>query len=234
MRTSYAGNKKAIATLALLGAVALGLDKAQAIPLVDLFGGGSIIVDDKSFDDWTLEFNGSSVLIDFAAIDVVGLPDDPITPELDPGVKFTAPDALTVTGGDFIDLALVFSVTVLDPNLHIVDASLALTGFGFGPGSDGIILIDDFAFTPDLQGLGSLHVEADPIFGNSLFDAIAFPKQPKVFEEINIFVDSGSGALAGLTAFEVRKSQAPEPTTLVLLAAIALAGLTVTTRCRRR
>jgi hypothetical protein len=125
-------------------------------------------------------------------------------------------------------------VTVLDPNLHIVDASLALTGFDFGAGSDGIIQIDDFAFTPDLQGLGSLHVEADPIFGNSLFDAITFPKQREVFEEINIFVDSGfSGALVGLTTFEVRKSQVPEPTSLALLAAIALAGFAVT-KCRTR
>jgi hypothetical protein len=233
MRISYAGNK-AMATLALLGAVALGLDKAQAIPLEDLFGGGSIVVDDKRFDDWTLEFDRSSVPIDFAAIDVVGLQNDPITPELDPGLKFTTSDALTVTGGNFIDLAFDFSVTVLDPNLHIVDASLALTGFDFGAGSDGIIQIDDFAFTPDLQGLGSLHVEADPIFGNSLFDAITFPKQREVFEEINIFVDSGfSGALVGLTTFEVRKSQVPEPTSLALLAAIALAGFAVT-KCRTR
>ena len=204
----------------------LGVHTAQAIPLQDLFDGASIIVDDKLFTSWQLELDAGSMAVNAADIEVTGLIDDPTTPFLDPGLKFTANnDALTVEGGDFIDYRFSFLAVVLDPRFKIKDASLALTDFVFGVDSDGLISIDDAVFDQDFVFLADLFVEADPIFGNNLFDFTEFAAQTSVFEELSIFVDSGfSGDIAGIQMFELRKSQIPEPATLVLFS-VGLGGM---------
>jgi len=132
-------------------------------------------------------------------------------------------DALTVSGGDFIDLGLSFKVTA-DPGMSIIGTSLDMTG-GFNVVGDGMVQIDDFAFDTDFMGLGEVSVDAD-LFGSSLTDSIEFAAQTSMFQEIDIMIDSGSaGDLTGITMFEVRKAQIiPEPETLALFL-IGLVGL---------
>jgi hypothetical protein len=198
--------------------------------------GSFIIVDDKKFDNWTIEIDNGSVPVNVEDIIVDGLLDDPATLEPDPGLKFTAQNnALTVQGGDFINFAFSFKVTVLDPNRMIKDASLELTDFVFDAFTDSVVTIDDFVVDPLFVGLGALSVDADPFFGN-LYDQVGFANQSMVFQEIDIFIDSGfGGAVTGINMFEVRKSQVSEPSS-VALNAVALVGLLLVrlrTRCIR-
>ena len=206
--------------------MAYGLGTAHAVPLSDLiFGNGSITVGDKTFASWEFEFDDGSVACDqfcLDSIDVTGIADDPFNP----GLKFTASnDVLTVSGGDFIDFGIGFSVMVGNPNLQISGASLALSDFVNG--GDGLIQIDDFVFDTAFGGLGSLFVEADAIFGDTLFDAIGIAPQTTVFQEIEIFIDSGfDGDVVGINMFEIRKQQVgevPEPASLSLFVAGLLA-----------
>ena len=224
--------------IVVFSVIALGFGQAHAILLSDLLLGDTITVDDKLFSNFEFEFDGGSKPVDTTLIDVTGLPDDPNTPYSDPGLKFTALDdgfgsaALTVDFGDFIDFGFNFTVTVLSPNRWIKDASLELTDFVIG--GDGLIQIDDSVFDPSFTtNFGNLFVEADAIFGNSLFDSVEFAPQTTLLQEINIFVDSGFvGDLTGINMFEVRKSQIPEPASLALFG-VGLAGLGLVRRRRK-
>ena len=223
-----------------LAAVALALTlapaTAHAVLLGDLFNGGSIIIEDKLFSDFQIEFDLGSVAVDPFSIDVTGLADDPGTSLLDPGLAFTAlNDALTVDNGDFIDFSFNFKATVLTPHLDIAGASLALTDFVLDPASDGLIQIDDFVFDPTPAGLGTAMVQADAQFFDpgDLTDLIEFKKENMVFQEITIFVDSGFvGAPTGIIVFEARKVQIAEPATLGVFG-VGLAGLALWRRRQR-
>ena len=238
MTMKFMGTRSVWAVGLAVGVLALVPATAHATLLSDLFFGETITVDDKLFSDFQPESDGGSVPVDPSLIDVTGLVDDPNTPRFDPGLKFTANfdvvtnlGALTVDQFDFIDFSFNFKVTVLDPDFHIVDASLALTDFVGDPIDDGVIEISDFVTDPNLAGLGALFVTSDPFFGE-LTDSIEFAKQSMVIQEIDIFVDS-FGGVVGINMFEVRKSQIPEPGTLSLFG-VGLAGLALLRRRQRR
>ncbi len=224
----------AVGVLALVPATAHATF-ATFLTLQDLFLGQTITVDDKLFSDFQPESDFGSKVVDPSFIDVTGLVDDPNTPRFDPGLKFTALDdglggALTVDLSDFIDFSFTFKVTVLDPDFHIVDASLALTDFVGDPIDDGVIEISDFVTDPNF----ALFVTSDPFFGE-LTDSIEFAKLSMVIQEIDIFVES-FGGVVGINMFEVRKSQTPEvpePSTLSLFG-VGLAGLALLRRRQRR
>ena len=211
--------RKFLTAVLVFAGLAVGSGNAYAIPLSDLLTGGSITVLDKLFDTFEVEFNGGGKFVDTSLIDVTGLDDQPNNP----GLKFTAEQgALTVE--DFFDFdinfAFNFAVTVLDPNKKIKDASLALTDFtSLDPFDGGYIQINDFAFDSDMNGLADLNVYGDPFFGPTT-DSAEFAPQSMLFQEIHIVVETGfDGEPTGINMFEIRKSQIPEPTTLLLLSA---------------
>jgi hypothetical protein len=166
-------------------------------------------------------------------VEVDGVEDDPGTAEFDPGVKFTAvEDALTVELGDFIDFSLSFKVKPAVDKRSIVDASLELTDFVFDSSGDGVIEITDTVFDENFVSLGQLTVGLD-FAGEILREEIEFMKQRMVFQEIDIFVDSGfSGTQTGIAMFEARKSQVPVPATWVLVG-LGIFGVRLARRDRR-
>jgi hypothetical protein len=182
------------AALAVIALFALGLGQPKAIPLLDLLDGGSIIADDKIFNDWQLEdltySDGDGP--DLSLIEVEPWIDDP----MNPGLLYTANDQLTVSDTNFIDLAFSYTVWI-DPEkagqLHIVDNSLELLGFNFGEdengGLGGLIEIFESVFTVDGEFLGEKYVFADNLFQDSqLFDELEFEKIDHLFIEKEIFV----------------------------------------------
>lgn len=120
----------ALSLVATASVLAMASD-ASAVPLTDLFAGGSITVGDKLFDNWTLitnSINGSeprsSTEFNLANVDVSGDNSDPLNPKL---VFTPSASELTVTqnGGVGVTAALDFSydVSVQNPNFQWVDSS---------------------------------------------------------------------------------------------------------------
>jgi hypothetical protein len=189
-----------------------------------------ITVDGVRFDGWEIERNTGSVSVDTSAIVVGALGDDPATAVVDPGLVFNAlNEGLTVSNGDFIDFAILFRASATSEKYPIKDVFLGLTDFSLDPLSDSIIEAADFAFDPDFIGLGSATVSSDPFFGPTS-DGFEFPLQPYLYQELEIFVDSGFvGAETALTELVVRKSRVPNPATAFLF----LAGVSVFLLIRR-
>ena len=116
--------KQWIKTL-FLGMLLLSTTAAQAVPLADLFNGGSITAGDKLFDSWQLLFYDSSEVgrtLNAGNIDV-----EPLTTG-DFGLSFRASNSELRVEGDgdyaYLDLMFGFRVSVLDPAWRITDATL--------------------------------------------------------------------------------------------------------------
>jgi hypothetical protein len=228
------------AAVAVIGVFALGLGQPRAVPLQDLLDGGSIIVDDKLFADWELEFldysDGDGP--DLSLIEVTPWIDDP----MNPGLLYTANDQLTVEDDNFIDLGFNYTVWILPEeagHLSIVDNSLELLGFNFGEdengGVGGLIEIFESVFTVGGEFLGEKYVFADNLFGDSqLFDELEFEKIKHLFIEKEIFISGDlEGDIVELETFAQHFSQIDEPPTVALLA-IGLLGLAAMALRRRK
>lgn len=231
------------AEVAILGLLGLGIGNAQATiitsgcadvnascTLDELVSGGSIVINDKLFDNWFIE-DFSTLPVDIAGIDVLPLDDQ----AMNPGVQFNANGRLSTVGFDLIDLDLGFSVATLDGSAGIKDNSLEINGFTFGVGNvGGFIDIFEDIFDPSGVLLGDKFVTADnlspPIL--DLFDSAEFPAQSVVFVEKLILVSGDdSGDTVSLDTFSQRFSQVPEPATIALLV-MGILGVAITSRRR--
>ncbi len=216
----------------------LGQNTAQAVPLTDLFAGGSITAVDKLFSNWQ---NLGTNIGDLSQIDVTTLVDQPDNP----GIRFTDNgDVWRVAGGPpgssfFLDFS--YTVTVLNPTQQITDNSLVLESFsinGLDTGTAGIEIVE-FVFDSGNNQQAFKRVSA--LQGDlNIVDLANFAPQPSllVTTSVNGFVEGLPTDLAELNAFSQRFSQTtisvmPEPSTLAPFA-IGLVGLGAMVRRRRR
>jgi hypothetical protein len=231
--------------LMFLVVMLMGSGIAYAISFSDLTNGGSLTVGDKLFDNWSVDFYGAADFRDFDAsnIEVTGIDDGG-----DYGVRFTVSnDELSVTGVDdynFVDLALSFRVSVLDPMYKINGASLGGYGASYnyvldGFNDNGSFLYETIGTGAGMADLGDMYAEfsvLDDVGTSSLTDLVLFDAQSEIWVSKNILVwATDSTDSAGLNGFEQRFSQAviPEPSTFLLLGG-GLAGLAFYARRRRK
>ena len=218
------------------------LGTAQAVPLSNLFAGGGLTIGDKLFDQFTLNFAGTSDghVINTGNIDVtthgpVGI--DPLNPG--PGLRFSVlNDELKVTGdGVFVytDLQFGFRVSALDPGFRIKDNSMvsgnALSHTADGNNNLGSYIRETIGTMPGLSDLSVSSVEhsvLDDILTANLSASTSFAPQSAIWVTKNILVWSqDTSDTAALNFFEQRFSQTqalPEPGVLALLGIAGLAG----------
>lgn len=194
-----------------------GCANATSCTLAELFGGGSIWVNTKIFDDWELEFiDSDGVSPDFTVVVVSGLDDGGINPGN--GILFTGNSELLVTGADRLDLAIGFTVTELDSSVDMDGNSLTIVS-DIVVGT-GLVKVGEFVADGSGVGIGQKLVETDPAFGPPIAtDAIGFPLLQKnlIIEKDILLQGSVPGDSAELVSFEQRFSQVPEPDAALML-----------------
>lgn len=218
------------------------LECAQAVPLSNLFNGGSLTIGDKLFDQWTAVFQGTSdghtintSNIDVSTLGPVGA--NPLDPG--PGLRFTVlNNELTVMGDGifaYLDLKFGFRVSALDAGFKIKDNSLvsgsSLNSLADGNNDLGTYILETIGTAAGLADLGSKDVEAsvlNDVVTSDLIDSATFAPQRDIWVTKNILVWSQDmGDTAALNEFEQRFSQTqlvPEPAMLALLGVAGLAG----------
>lgn len=218
--------KYVCALLLVLGVVG----KVQAVPLNDLFAGGSIVVDDKLFSNWTLiDLNVTSGTVDLTQIEVGA-----ISEPSNHGLQFVANGQLSVADDNFIDLFFSYDVATQSGLPLIKDNSLEIEDFAFGT-NGGVITILEDVFDAGGISVAAKIVEIDPSFGVSEpFDSALFTPTSFLNVETNIFVfGDAQGDLVSLDVFNQKFSQVsvPEPSTAPL---ILLGGTLIGFLCKRR
>lgn len=224
--------KKSQLTLGACLLALLAAGNAQAVPLSTLLAGGSLIVNDKLFDNWTLIYENSSEpgrTVNTNNIDVNGLTDGGRDPG--PGLRFDILGNEMLVNGDgtyaFLDFEFGFRVSLLIPKEAIKDNSLYLTGYNLNAVPDGFNDVGTFIHehvgtAPWLDDLAIKNVTAnvlDDVQTLNLFDHAEFPPQTEIWVSKYITVWAQDvGDSANLTQFEQRFSEIhlPEPASLSL------------------
>jgi hypothetical protein len=244
--------KCSLTALAVLAWLLTTLSTAQAVPLSLLFGGGALTVGDKRFDQFTLNFAGTSDgrVINTSNIDVTTLGPvgpDPLNPG--PGLLFSVlNNELQVTGDGvfaYADLQFGFRVSAIDPGFRIKDNSLgsgsSLNNVADGNNNLGTYIRENIGTMPGLSDLSISSVEfsvLDDILTSDITASTTFVPQSSIWVTKNILVWSQDGSdTAALNVFEQRFSQTQvvsEPGVLALLGSASLAACLVRRRQRTR
>jgi hypothetical protein len=220
-------------------AFTLAAGGTQAVPLSDLFNGGSLIAGDKLFDRWELIFEDASPFTpfpDYSLTDVTPRDDGGNNPG--PGINIDFGDQMTVEGDDiyaYIDITFGFRVSTLDGVAAIKDNSLNFDSGSLSRVTDGFndlgLFVDETVFDSAGNELGRKSIEFsvldDQQVGDQVSDSAVFDPQAEIFVEKNILVWSQDiGDIAALVSIEQRFSQVPAPAT-ILLVGLGLAGIGV-------
>ncbi len=196
---------------ALLCALGLGMamataERASALTLADLDGGGSFSVAGLTFANFEATVTGD-ISLDLADYPVQLLAD---------GFRLSGP--LSVLLGDTGTLLLSYQVTAMDPIL--IGAQLIASGTTIGAGAQA--WVGESLLGPASEVLGSLFVYDIEGVGSDPSDAIGFAavSQISVAKTVNL----GGGLFAAVPVIDQRFQFIPEPVTMVLLT-IGLVGL---------
>lgn len=196
--------------------------------LQELFNGGSMIVDDKKFSNWTPVQNPPPTnSIDLTMIQVSGLDDQPANP----GLNFMTNNQLKATGilgqPEILQLGFNFRVEVINGKPIIKDNSLT-SKHNYSNNADG--LIELFEQLRDADGNpvkpinsksnpSSKNFNEDPVIRNS--DFVEFDEPLSILNIRKLIKVEANLGMVSLDEFEQRFSQVtPEPSTILSLLTI--------------
>ena len=203
------------------------LSLGQSINLSQLTSGLSLQVGDKLFSDFAFGSVSNNFQPSMVAVSA-------LSNQIGFGISFQLNNFLAV-GNATNDIALKFSVKVLDPDNLISDAHLTFTGDAWGAA------FADIAETVYTNGFGgdsiaSLSVTTSGNPADQSASSIFAVPQTKIWVQKDVSVvafGSEAGDHAGISIIDQTFSEVPEPSTLVLLVAGLIALLLVTRRTRR-
>ena len=199
----------------------------QSISLATLIDSNmNVQIADKNFGDFF-----------FSYIDNNGNPNDNLTRsnvvitalsnDFGFGVSFQQP--LLAIGAATNNIVFKYTVTVTDPNFHISDIHLSITGTS---GNGGLGSVSENVFTNGFGGtsVGTLQATI-PTNGSDVAFANIVPTVDKLWVQKDVIVAGGGAAngSASITIIDQSFSQVPEPSTMVLVG-LGLLGLVAVRR----
>jgi hypothetical protein len=232
---------KILSGVAVLGAatatvVGITASPSHAATLADLLvPGASFQVDDKLFTDFFFTPTqpvGGCLPNNCGPINPAAITVGPATTVHGPGLKFTG--LFFAQAGVIYDIALGYTVEVLDPNKWIRDIHMTVDGTLVGEGDLEII---ETVRTLDDVAVGQCQVDNHTLAGLTCgVDLIGLHKTLKVVKNIQLagfdHVDFNIPEEVSFSILDQEFSQTPEPGTI--LGILAVGGLGLVSRLKRQ
>jgi len=221
-----------VAVLGAATATVVGITASPshaAVSLADLLvPGASFTVDDKIFTDFFFQPTqpAGGCLPSFCGpVDASAIMVGPATTAHGPGLKFTG--LFFAQAGVIYDIALGYTVEVLDPHKWIRDIHMTVDGTMVGEGDLEII---ETVRKPDDTVVGQCKVDNHTYAGLSCgMDLIGLHKKLKVTKDIELMgfdhVDMTTPEQVSFSILDQEFSQTPEPGTILGLLAVGGLGL---------
>jgi len=221
-----------VAVLGAATATVVGITASPshaAVSLADLLvPGASFQVDDKLFTDFFFqptEPAGGCLPSFCGPVDASSIMVGPATTAHGPGLKFTG--LFFAQAGVIYDIALGYTVEVLDPGKWIKDIHMTVDGTMVGEGDLEII---ETVRQPDDTVVGQCKVDNHTLAGLSCgVDLIGLHKKLKVTKDIELMgfdhIDMTTPEQVSFSILDQEFSQTPEPGTILGLLAVGGLGL---------